>query len=261
MHNVLLILLLAAFVLTVEYEVAHYTLDWTLFHPFVFPIVIPWHSPIGIVPSLRLLESDSCLCHRFVFWWLLNLLVDSFVHSRIFELGLTSHSIVPYPLHPFVSSFHIYCHGRSSNPLLGADALASASSSPAVLVEEMNVPLPLFPLTEKGPPSWIMLCHQYQVDHVGVVEIHVEQPNGQLRVPSMLLALSCHIILGLSTVPLVNEMECFCIVNLLLWAWNWDWGSFYCPLYLPFPFDSSINYFGVWKLERVRMRLLSDQIA
>ena len=110
-------------------------------------------------------------------------------------------------------------------------------------------------------PSWIVLLHQCQVDPVHVVEIHVEQADGQLWGPSMQPALSCQIILGLCAIPLVNEMEGLRIIDVLLWACNWELGSFSRPLDPPLSFDSSFNYLGVWKLERVLTRLLSNQIA
>ena len=88
----------------------------------------------------------------------------------------------------------------------------------------------------EDPLSCIVLLHQCQVDPVGVVEIHVEQPEGQLWGPSMQPALFCQIILGLSAIPLVNEMEGLRIIDVLLWACNWGLGSFLCPLDPPLPF-------------------------
>ena len=100
----------------------------------------------------------------------------------------------------------------------------------------------LYSFSQRGAlPSWIVLLHQCQVDPVRMVEIHDEQPEGQLWNPSMRPALSCQIILGLCTIPFVNEMERFRIIDVLLWACNWGLGYLSRPLDPLLPFGSSSN--------------------
>ena len=98
-------------------------------------------------------------------------------------------------------------------------------------------------------PSQIVLLQQCQVDPVAVVEVHVEQSAaGQLWGPSMCPALSSQLVLGLRTIPFVNEMEGLRIVSILLWIWNSSLDSFPDTIHLPPPFDAPIdaciNYLG-----------------
>ena len=57
-------------------------------------------------------------------------------------------------------------------------------------------------------------------------------------------ALSSQLILGLCTIPLVNEMERLGKGNILLWVWNISWVSFPDGIDLPLHFKAFVNYFG-----------------
>ena len=62
--------------------------------------------------------------------------------------------------------------------------------------------------------------------------------------PSIFPALSSKIIIGLDTIPLVNEMEGIGVINVLLWAWNWSWLSFPDAINLLLPVEAFLNYLG-----------------
>ena len=160
--------------------------------------------PIGIDSFLHNVETGVCAMD-------LSSAVPSTAIAYKMLLVVPTFPHRQHPFHHYSSFFHIHCRVHYSYPY---------SSLPPHIASLLKKSMGCFlhhPFRHGyWFPSWIVRLCRCHIDLVGVVEIRIKQPEGQLGAPSVLPALSCQIKLGLPAIPLVDEMEGIRVINVLL---------------------------------------------
>jgi hypothetical protein len=101
---------------------------------------------------------------------------------------------------------------------------------------------------------------QHRVNFVCIMHQHIPKLEHQLWQPVVCTALPPHVVMGLGTIPFVNQMKRFTVVLHLHRTWQFRLISvFPSNLILRSIINPTSNTSGLWKFDNVLTFLLSDQ--